>query len=373
MTWMREAGMTVSIDASGAVVGRLDGTAKAAKTLLIGSHLDTLHDASRFDGPLGIVLPIEVLVELRRLGKRLPFAIEIVAYGNDAGRRFPAAHCGNASVSQALVDDAVLDAVDGDGIKLRDALAVFGCDDTALAGTARQPKDILGYIEMQVDQSATLEMERVPIGIVTSIQGVSRFHVQVGGKSGTARARQSALPRDALVASAEMILAIERIAKASPALTATVGQMRVRPEVANTMPLSVSLTIDIRSAVDRTRRRGALDIDRELRLIARRRQIGITVAEVLSQQAVACDPRFIAKFNTAADKLGHTTMGLPSALPHGGLPIAGHYPVGLLLVRGRDGGGNPAGEVVSAEDIEIAARHLMQALDAMAPNGRNLT
>ncbi len=368
MSWMHDAGMTVALDATGAVNGRLAGTSKAAKTLLIGSHLDTMREAGRFDGSLGIVLSLEVLTELRRLGVRLPYAVEIVAYGNDAGMRYPAITNANASAAQGDPFLALLEAADENAITLREALVAFGCDPAGDAQTAREAKDLIGYVEVQPDHSGVLEREDVPVGVVTTFHGVSRFNVAVDGSPIAAVGQPAQGRKDVLVGVAEMILALERIAKAYPAVTATVGRIQLHPGVASMPPLEVHMTIDVRSAVDRTRRRAALDIDREIRAIARRRQVAISATETINQQAVACDPRFISRFNAPAETLGHLTMGLPSGLRHDVLPIPSQCPAGMLLVRSRW-----PGAVVGAQDIEIVARHFMQVLETLSPNGRNLT
>ena len=368
---MRDAGMTVAIDPIGNLSGRLEGTAEGAKTLLIGSHIDTVGNAGQFDGCLGIVLALEALAELGRLRVSLPFAVEVIAFGNGTGGRFAPMFAG-AQAMAGRVGPEVLDRVDGQGVTLAQALEAFDGASEDFREVVRHSHDLLGFIEVHAEQGTVLEGEACGIGIVSAISGGTRFRVVVQGRSGHAGSQSMAQRRDALAAAAEMMLAIERIARDAPALLATVGRIEARPGAAHSVPSEVEFSLDVRSSVNRVRQRGCQDIDRDLRSIARRRQLTVQMVEVDSETAVPCDQRFIRLLTSVAEELGLATMGLPTGSRHEGLAIVDLCPVGMMLLRSEGGITHHPDERVRADDIEAGTRMLMKVLETLAPNGRTL-
>ncbi len=214
MAWMQAAGMTTRIDAVGNVVGRYEADRAGAATVLIGSHIDTVIDAGKYDGNLGVLAGIAAVEALHREGLRLPVAIEVIAFGDEEGVRFPTALTGSRAVAGTL-DPNLLDARDRDGVAVREALAAAGCDARAYASCARAPGDVLGYLEVHIEQGPVLEAEGLPLGVVTAINGATRARVQVKGEAGHAGTVPMALRRDALAAAAEMVLAVEREGRAT--------------------------------------------------------------------------------------------------------------------------------------------------------------
>ena len=369
--WMTEAGMAVSLDAAGTVVGRVEGTARAAKTLLIGSHIDSVRNAGRYDGCLGVVQAIEAVAELRRLGKQLPYAIEVLAFGDEEGVRFSKTLTGSHAIAGGL-EKAALDVVDADGTSIGEALRAFGCDPAAIGAVARKASDVLGYVEVHIEQGPVLEEEGLAIGVVTAISGACRFQIEVHGKAGHAGTLPMPMRRDALTAAAEMVLAIEAIAKVTAGLVATVGQIAVVPGAVNAVPGQAAFTLDIRSPMDRTRRSGVLEIEKQLKSIARRRHITVKVVETYNEKAVTCDQRLIRHFTEAADRIGVPSIGLPSGAGHDGLAVSKLCPIGMLFVRCKGGVSHHPDESVKADDVEIATRVLLEFLDQLSPNGRTL-
>ncbi len=363
--------MSVAIDPIGNLSGRLEGSAEGAKTLLIGSHIDTIANAGQFDGCLGIVLALEALAESARLGVSLPFAVEVVAFGNGTGGRFAPMFAG-AQAMAGRVGSEVLDRTDHQGTTLAQALQAFGVTSANFHAVERRSHDMLGFIEIHAEQGTVLESEGCGIGIVSAISGGTRFRVFVKGRSGHAGSQSMTQRRDALAAAAEMILAIERIGRDAPALLATVGRIEARPGAPHSIPSEVDFSLDVRSSVNRARQRGCQDIDRELRSIARRRQLTVQMVEIDSENAVPCDQRFTRLFTSVAEELGLTTMGLPSGSRHEGLAIVDLCPVGMLLLRSEGGIAHHPDERVRADDIEAATRMLMRVLETLAPNGRTL-
>ena len=369
--WMSEAGLAVCQDAAGTVIGRVEGTASGAKTLFVGSHIDTVRNAGRFDGGLGVVAAIEAMAELRRLDIRLPFAVEVLAFGDEEGVRFPSTLTTSRAIAGTL-DATVLHVCDGDGVTLRDALVAYGCDPARLAECARDPVTVLGFIEIHIEQGPVLEAEELPIGVVTAISGASRFCVDVTGKAGHAGTVPMPQRRDALTGAAEMVLAVERTARDTAGLVATVGQIAAVPGTVNVVAGGATFTLDVRSPVDGTRRRGFQQLDREFRAIARRRHLSVSLEETYDEKSVVCDQRFIRHLTAAAEALGQPAFGMPSGAGHDGLAMVKLCPIGMLFVRCKGGVSHQPEESVKAEDMEIATRTLMDFLQRVSSTGRTI-
>ena len=223
--WMTAAGMTVRTDAATNLIGRYDGGTPDAPALLIGSHLDSVRDAGRYDGPLGVMLGIECVAALADQKRRLPFAIEVIAFGDEEGSRFPASMLTSRAVAGTLDADA-LEAVDGDGVSVRDALAAYRAGMPATAATAPP----IAYLEAHIEQGPALEADGLAVGVVTGIAAQRRYRIVFEGTAGHAGTTAMPLRRDALVAAAEAVLAVEAIGGGGPAdLVATVGRIAVAP------------------------------------------------------------------------------------------------------------------------------------------------
>jgi allantoate deiminase len=370
--WMREAGLAVSIDDAGTVVGRVEGAQRASKTLLLGSHIDTVRNAGRFDGCLGVVLGIEVMAELRRLGQHLPFAVEVLAFGDEEGVRFPRTLTGSRAVAGAL-EVGQLEAVDEAGIAMAAALAEFGCEPSRIAAVARRQSDILGYVEVHIEQGPVLEKETMAVGVVTAISGASRFRIEVTGRAGHAGTLPMSMRRDALTGAAEMVLAIESVGRGMPGMVATVGQISAGPGAVNVVPGGADFSLDVRSPVDGTRRAGVREIDRQIRNVAKRRQLQVRIEEFYNERAVSCDQRLIRHMSAAAERVGAATLMLPSGAGHDGLALAKLCPIGMLFVRCKGGISHHPDESVEPEDVEIAARVMLDFLEHLSPGGRTLS
>ena len=369
--WMSEAGMAACIDAAGTVVGRLEGARPDAKTLLIGSHIDSVRNGGRFDGVLGVLVAIEAVAELRRRGKALPFAVEVLAFGDEEGVRFGRTHEGS-SVIAGIAGPAALTTTDMAGTTLREALTAFGGDPEGLGGAARNATAVLGYIEVHIEQGPVLEGEGVPVGVVTAISGASRYEVEVTGTAGHAGTLPMTSRRDALTAAAQMVLAVEAIARARNGLVATVGQIHALPGAINVVPGAVELSLDIRSPVDSTRRTGVREIERELRAIARKRHVSVRMHETYNERTVTCDQRFMRHLSAAIEGRGLEVCMLPSGAGHAGVALSKLCPVGMLFVRCKGGISHNPAEAVKPDDVEVAARALIDFLEHVAPGGRSI-
>ena len=361
---MREAGLEARIDAVGNVIGRREGRERGAPALIIGSHLDSVVDAGRFDGPLGVVAGIVAAEALAREGA-LPFAIEVAAFGDEENVRFPT----NLSTSYALAGryrPEWLDARDGDGVALRDALLAFGGDPDAVAALARRREDVVGYLEVHIEQGPLLEAKDLAVGIVSAIAGITRARALVKGEAGHAGTVPMAMRRDALAAAAEMIAAIERIGSRRADTVATVGAAKVAPGAINVIAGEVAFTIDARAPED-IAAQGHGRGDRARAARHRRTARGRPLDRSL--HGLARDrhgPGLAAILEEAAKALGVPAMRLASGAGHDAVAMATLCPVAMLFVRCKGGVSHNPAELIAEADADVAVRVLIEAVRRLA-------
>jgi len=367
--WMEEAGMTARLDAAGNVVGRYEGAQPGAPALLLGSHIDTIRNAGKYDGNYGVLAALAAVEALHRAGTRLPFAIEIVGFGDEEGVRFPVTMTGSRALAGRL-DPAVLKLCDAEGVSIAEALTGFGGDPAALEGCARRPEELLAYVELHIEQGPVLEAAGLPAGIVTAINGASRFEVTLSGQSGHAGTVPMVLRRDAVAAAAEMILAIERLALETPDLVATVGRVSAQPGVVNVVPGGASFTIDLRSPSDAVRDAATGRLTEALGAIGERRRIGVVLRRTHDAAATACAPFLVTQLEAATRRAEVPVQRLPSGAGHDAMVIAALAPVGMLFLRCRDGLSHHPDESITAEDAGLGVRILLDFLRHFRLPGR---
>jgi allantoate deiminase len=360
--WMTAAGMSTGVDGTGTLIGRYAGTCSEARTLFVGSHVDTVCRAGRFDGALGVLTAIEVVASFHRTGRRFPFAIEVVAFGDEEGVRF-ASTLGGSRALAGRFDLRCLDERDAGGISRRQALAAFGCDVATIAAAARKPEECLGYIEVHIEQGPVLEAAGLALGVVTAINGASRGTVEILGEAGHAGTVPMALRHDGLAAAAEMVLMIEQHARGEAGLVATVGRLETPGGAVNTVPGKVAFSLDVRASSDAQRRRAARDIEAAIEAIAAARGCEARVHIGYDAPAAACDDRLVAALEQAAARCGERTMRLASGAGHDGMAFGGILPFAMLFVRCRRGVSHHPDEYASPADIDAAARVLYDFID----------
>jgi hydantoinase/carbamoylase family amidase len=366
--WMREAGMEAAFDPLGNVVGRYAGTDAAAPAVLTGSHMDTVIDAGKFDGIFGILSPIACIGALDRAGKRLPFPIEVIAFGDEEGVRFGTSMVGSKAITGKL-EAKVLETRDAAGITMADALTSFGGDPASVAGLKRDPAAIRVFVESHIEQGPVLLQEGFAVGVVTAIQGSSRVRVQVRGEEGHAGTVPMVMRHDALAAAAEMVLAVERHCRDDAAhLVGTVGKLGVAAGGAiNVIPGKVEFTIDVRSGEDTRRRAAAAALEKRCRDIAAARGVGVEWTPLQELAAAQCDASERARLAQAIADLGLPLRELPSGAGHDAMQFAGVAPLVMLFVRCGNGGvSHSPRETLSAEDADIATRVLLRYLERLA-------
>ncbi|UEM23649.1 allantoate amidohydrolase [Skermanella mucosa] len=366
MAWMTEAGMTARIDPAGNVVGRYEGTRPGLPALLIGSHIDTVRNAGKYDGNLGVLAGVAAVAELHRSGERLPFAVEVIGFGDEEGVRFPVTLTGSRALAGRF-DPAALDAVDADGIGYPDALRAFGGDPDQIASAARDPADVLAYVEAHIEQGPVLESEDLGVGIVTGINGASRYTVTISGTAGHAGTVPMTLRRDALAGAAEMVLAVERHAQAVPDLVATVGRIEARPGAVNVIPGGAVFTIDIRSPDDAARVAAMEAIADDFAAIAARRALTHAIGKTHEAPATACAPELIERLSAAVRRCGLPPRRLPSGAGHDAMAVASLCPVGMLFTRCRGGISHNPGESITVEDADLTVRVLLDFIRHFRP------
>jgi allantoate deiminase len=368
--WMAEAGMTVRRDAAMNLVGRYEAAEPARPALMIGSHLDSVRDGGRYDGPLGIMLGVELVAALSAAGRRLPFAIEVTAFGDEEGSRFPAAMLTSRAVAGTL-DAAALDVADADGVTLAQAGVIPADYLTA----ARAPGAVLAYLETHIEQGPVLEAEGLAVGTVTGIAAQLRLAVTVTGMAGHAGTTTMPLRRDALAGAAEMILAIERIARDDASdLVATVGKIEALPGAANVIPGEARFTIDIRSGDEARRNAAAEVIFDALAAIADERNLDFSAERVHDLPASPCDPRLTDLVEAACLAARQPAFRLVSGAGHDAMVMAALCPTAMLFIRCRGGVSHNPAEHVEPADAEIALAVMLGFVErlAIAKEGTNL-
>lgn len=361
--WMRGAGLDVRLDAVGTLIGRYEGATAGAPALLVGSHIDTVRQAGKYDGTLGVLTALTAVEALSNAGERLPFAIEVIAFGDEEGVRFASTLRGSRALAGTL-DAAVLDERDADGISVREALRTFGAEPDRLAEAALSRTATLAFVEVHIEQGPVLERMSQPIGVVTAINGARRLSVVVQGTAGHAGTSPMAMRRDSLAATAEMILAVERCATQTRDVVATVGVIEARPGAANVVPGETRFTIDARAPNDAARDSAVEQIETAIEGIAARRGLAVRITQSHSAPATACDARLIACLDEAARAVGYAPVHLPSGAGHDAMAMAALCPVAMLFVRCAGGISHHPAEAISLKDADAAMRVLLQFLHA---------
>jgi allantoate deiminase len=351
--WMREAGLETHVDAIGNLVGR-KGT---GKTLLLGSHIDTVRDAGWYDGNFGVLAAIAAV----QAAGDLPYAVEIIAFGDEEGVRFPQTLSGSRAVAGRF-EPAALAGRDADGVSMGAALVAFGGDPDGVADVARNPADVLGYVELHIEQGPVLEAENLAVGVVTAINGASRFAVVVTGDAGHAGTVPMPMRRDALAAAAEMVLAVEAVGRSAPELVATVGALAVHPGAPNSVPGVVKFSIDVRAPVDAARHEAVLAITNAFDRIAGSRNVDLSMTQTHDAPAVICAGRLREFLAAAVAANGMPLRYLPSGAGHDAMAMADLCPVAMLFVRCKGGISHTPEESITAEDARTAVDVLVEFL-----------
>ncbi len=360
--WMRSAGMSARTDAAANVVGRYEGLTPNAPVLLIGSHIDTVRNAGKYDGNFGVIVGIAAVADLNRRGVRLPFAIEVIAFGDEEGVRFPSTLSGSKAIAGRF-DPACLSERDSAGMTRFEWLEALGCHPEDIRDCARDPRKVIGYLEVHIEQGPVLEANNLPVGIVTAINGCSRGEIAVKGFAGHSGTLPMNMRHDALTAAAEMVLAVESRGAAEPGLVATVGTIGVVGGAVNVVPGEVRASLDVRSHSDGLRHKAVEDIRTLVEGIANQRGVSATTTTPYDAPATPCDLGFRARLAAAVTAEGVTPFELGSGAGHDAMAFRGLWPIAMLFVRCYKGISHNPAEYATPEDMALSARVLMRFIE----------
>ncbi|MDU6388121.1 MULTISPECIES: allantoate amidohydrolase [unclassified Pantoea] len=367
--WMEQAGMRVWQDEVGNICGRYEGASDGAPALLLGSHLDTVRNAGRYDGMLGVLTAIETVQWLHQQRQRLPLAIEIVGFGDEEGTRFGITLLGSRGVAGSWPESWSTHP-DGNGITVAQAMADVGLDAGAIPRAARDLNDIVAYLELHIEQGPCLEQEGLALGVVTAINGARRLRCRFTGEAGHAGTVPMTHRKDALAAAAEWMVFIEATTREQdPQLVATVGTLSCAPGAVNVIPGEVTLSLDVRGPQDLPLERLLSSLLTQAEAIALRRGLRFESEEYYRISATACDSALQQALSSAVETVQGRTLALPSGAGHDAIAIAERWPVGMLFVRNERGLSHHPAEAVMAEDVALAVRAYLHAVCQLAQRG----
>jgi allantoate deiminase len=351
--WMREAGMEVGRDNIGNLRGRYEGTPDTYETLLIGSHLDSVRDAGKYDGPLGVLVGIAVVQGLHDRGRRLPFAIEVVGFADEEGLRFGTTYLGSKALAGSF-DSADLDRTDAGGVTMAQAIRTFGGDPDSIAKDRLIEGELIGYCEVHIEQGPVLEARALPVAVVSAIAGQTRHQLTFKGEAAHAGTTPMDNRKDALVAASVFVQAVADHAGSQAGLVATVGQLIVQPGAANVVPGEAILSLDVRHAHDADRLKASKLLVDVARKIANQRGIELKTRQVSENGSVQCSERLTAVLAQAVKDVGQPVVQLASGAGHDAVEMAGVAEIAMLFVRCKGGISHNPAESVTEQDVAVA-------------------
>jgi beta-ureidopropionase / N-carbamoyl-L-amino-acid hydrolase len=363
---MRRAGLITEIDAVANVVGRYPTRDQAARALILASHYDTVRNAGKYDGRLGVLTALVVAEHLKRLDRKLPFHLDVIAFSEEEGVRFSSSFLGSCAVAGRF-DSKLLERRDAGGVSLAAAMREAGLDPGKIPALGRRREELVGYLEVHIEQGPVLLEERLSAGIVSAIAGSVRMMITVTGTAGHAGTVPMARRHDAAAAAAELLLYVEKRCAQAPTLVGTVGQLGVPDGAINIIPGRCELTLDVRAGDDATRDAAMSDIMAEIDRIAARRGVSFDCREVQRTAAVRCSSHLQSVLSDALTRVGVRPRQLPSGAGHDAMMFDGLTETAMLFVRCGNGGvSHSPREIVTAEDADIAARVVLDAVLQLA-------
>lgn len=348
--WMQQAGLETWQDSVGNRWGRKVSPNPTKPTLILGSHSDTVVNAGKYDGNLGVLLAIETLAALR--GETFPFHIDVVAFADEEGTRFNTTLIGSSSVAGCF-NSNWLQVADANGVTMAQAMREFGLDPEKAGSDARKAQDVQAYLEAHIEQGPVLEAENLAVGVVTGIAGAKRFQCEVTGMAGHAGTVPVRLRQDAMSGAAEMILAIEKLAK-DQGVVATVGKCEIISGAVNVIAGKVKFTIDIRSASQSALETATYEMLEQLKHIAQQRKLTFDCENIYKAKAVQCSNKLQQKWANVVEKVTNSSARyLPSGAGHDAMVMAELTDTGMLFIRCEKGISHNPREQVLTSDVEI--------------------
>ncbi|PPI88427.1 allantoate amidohydrolase [Candidatus Pantoea edessiphila] len=352
--WMKKAGMIVRQDEVGNICGRYESKYINSPAIVLGSHLDTVRNAGRYDGILGVLTAIEIVYWLNKNQTRLKLAIEVIGFGDEEGTRFGITLLGSRGLTGTWKKEWLL-YTDKDGITISEAMTNFGLDIRKIKDASRNIKDIVAYIEFHIEQGPCLDNENLPLGVVTTIHGARRFNCRFIGQSGHAGTVPMYYRKDALVAFAEWMTFVEHnTCKKHPQLVATVGFLNCKPGATNVIPGEVDFSLDIRGPKDSLLESLSTTLLKEANIIANNRKLSFEFKEYYRTSATVCDIKLQKILFNSIQELQGRCLLLPSGAGHDAIAIAECWPIGMLFIRNHLGISHNPKESINLDDLIIS-------------------
>lgn len=352
--WMEEAGMLTWQDAVGNICGRYEAAGEGAPAVLLGSHLDTVRNAGRYDGMLGVLTAIEVVDSLHRQGLHGEQAVEIIGFADEEGTRFNITLLGSRGLTGTW-PAGWLECQDAQGVSVAQAMVNVGLDPSRILMAERATEEFSAYLELHIEQGPVLEQADVSLGVVTAINGARRLTCCFTGEAGHAGTVPMAHRHDALTAAAQWIAFVEQKTRESgPDQVATVGTLQCEPGAVNVIPGAVTLTLDIRSPDDDRREMLLNALLDEAGRIAAQRGLSFSHDVFYTIAATPCDARLREVLAGAVSEVQGRALWLPSGAGHDAIAVAERWPSAMLFVRCDKGISHHPAERVQMEDVAKA-------------------
>ncbi|GAB3956596.1 allantoate amidohydrolase [Spirosoma harenae] len=351
--WMQEIGLQTRVDAIGNVRGRWESTTIGANTFVIASHMDTVVNAGKFDGPLGIIMGLDLIETLKKTMQSLPFNLELIAFSDEEGVRFHTTYLGSKVVAGSF-DETLLAKKDTNGISLHEVIQEMSGSIAGLTTDAIAKDDWLGYFEIHIEQGPVLYERKIPIGVVTDIAGQKRIEIAFRGVAGHAGTVPMDMRQDALCAAAEFILEVEQVARNQSNLVATVGKLAVTNSASNVIPGEVTCSLDVRSNDEAVLAGACQSLQNACLKLGEKRLVKIEWKLIQETAPVACDSALTNQLVKAIDASGFEVIRLVSGAGHDAVPISQIAPVAMLFVRCFKGISHNPLEDVEVDDLAAA-------------------
>lgn len=364
-TWMQTAGMQTHTDAVGNLIGRYPSDHPGAPILLLGSHLDTVRNAGKYDGMLGVLLAIAAVERCQQENISLPYTIEVIAFADEEGLRFHTAYLGSRALAGTF-NPAWLALRDDQNVTMADAITTYGGDPDAIPRLRRERAPLLGFCEIHIEQGPVLQHHDVPVGIVTAIAGQTRARLTFRGQAGHAGTVPMPMRHDALCGAAAFVLAVEEHAHTTPDLKATVGQCTAYPGVGNVIAAEAVVSLDVRHANNDARYAAVAAIRAAAERIAAERGLTVGWEDLDDSTATPCSPQLRAWWADAVAATGLPVRELASGAGHDAVAMADLTPVGMLFVRCKDGISHHPDEHVTHADVACASDTIHHFLNIVA-------
>ncbi|SDL74335.1 allantoate deiminase [Franzmannia pantelleriensis] len=363
--WMRDAGMTVRVDNGANLIGRYASADPDARTLIMGSHQDTVPHGGKYDGIMGVLLPLALVHYLNDHAIALPFHLDVVAFSDEEGTRFSSTLLGSKVLAGSF-DPVMLGAEDDAGVTLRQALLDFGCDPERIADDRYPPGAALGFVEVHIEQGPQLEAEGLPIGVVSAITGIERHKLSIHGLAGHAGTVPMHLRQDALVGAARVIGLVDELCKTTDELVGVVGKIDNSPNGVNVIPQRTDLTVELRSPEDATRLAARNTLLARIEAALAALDLRLEHQLIYEQAAVQCAPALVAQLEAAVAANGVAPRTLFSGAGHDGLAMQALCDIGMLFLRCARGVSHHPDEAIEPDDLSVVVAVLASFCMALA-------